>query len=122
MIKKPSHAESRFMITWKAIGGQKYNRETKFHPERRWKIDFTWDNAMVAVEVEGGVWLGGLGGHTSGKGYTNNCEKYNEAAFMGWTVFRLVPAQITVDNLKKIKNFIEKRLTNDKSLYIKAQQ
>ena len=41
---------------------------------------------MLAVEYEGGTWAGGR--HTRAIGYANDCEKYNEAALLGWSVFR----------------------------------
>jgi len=62
--------------------------------ERRWRFDFAWPNQMVALEVEGGVWKGGKGGHTSGVGFTKDCEKYNTATVMGWKVLRVVGPQI----------------------------
>jgi hypothetical protein len=41
---------------------------------------------MVAMECEGAVWTGGR--HTRGSGFVADCEKYNEAARLGWFVFR----------------------------------
>ena len=61
-------------------------REHKFHPQRRWRFDFAWPDKWLAVEVEGGVWNGGR--HTRGKGFTDDCEKYNNAAVLGWMVLR----------------------------------
>jgi len=63
-----------------------YEREYYFHPSRKWRFDFAWPALMIAVEVEGGVWSGGR--HTRGKGFVEDCIKYNEAALLGWTVFR----------------------------------
>ena len=63
-----------------------YEREYQFHPSRKWRFDFAWPALMIAVEVEGGVWSGGR--HTRGKGFVEDCVKYNEAALLGWTIFR----------------------------------
>lgn len=60
--------------------------EYRFYAERRWRFDYAWPEQMVAFEVEGGTWSGGK--HTRGKGYRNDCEKYNRAAIMGWRVIR----------------------------------
>ena len=106
--KGPSSAENKFMLLWRSIKGQPYIFDTfKFHPERRWRFDFAFVEQKVAVEVEGGVFMGKFGGHTSGVGYTKNCEKYNEAALAGWTVFRVTPAQIETKLLTRIKEFID---------------
>jgi hypothetical protein len=41
----------------------------------------------VAMEFEGGIWSKGR--HVRGRGYENDCRKYNEAAIMGWCVIRV---------------------------------
>lgn len=61
-------------------------REYQFHPSRRWRFDWAFPVARVAVEFEGGVFIGG--GHTRGVIYSQNCEKYNTDAMMGWRVLR----------------------------------
>ena len=49
---------------------------------------------MVALEVEGGIWKGKFGGHTSGKGFVSDCDKYNTATSLGWRVFRITNIHI----------------------------
>jgi very-short-patch-repair endonuclease len=66
--------------------------EHRFHPTRKWRFDFAWPANRLACEVEGGVFANGR--HTRGKGFTNDCEKYNEAAADGWTVIRVTAEQI----------------------------
>lgn len=61
-------------------------REYRYHPKRRWRFDFAWTERMVAVEIEGGTWSGGR--HVRGAGFAKDCEKYNEAARLGWQVYR----------------------------------
>ena len=68
--------------------------EYKFHPDRKWRFDFAFIPEKLAVEIEGGVWLGKNGGHTSGTGYTNNLEKYNEAVMLGWKILRFTPEAV----------------------------
>lgn len=62
-------------------------REYRFHPTRRWRFDFCWPKKYIACEFEGGVYTHGR--HTRGKGFENDCEKYNEAALYGWKVIRV---------------------------------
>jgi len=65
---------------------EKWEIEFKFFKTRQWKFDFAWPHDFVALEVEGGTYSGGR--HTRGKGFSEDCEKYNTAAIMGWTVIR----------------------------------
>jgi len=62
-------------------------REIRFHPTRNWRFDFAWPQRRIAVEIEGGVWSAGR--HTRGAGFIGDCEKLNEAARLGWTVYRM---------------------------------
>ena len=59
---------------------------------------------MVALEVEGGIWIGG--GHNRGKGFAKDIEKYNEAVIFGWRVLRVEPSDLcmlsTVRMLKAV--------------------
>jgi very-short-patch-repair endonuclease len=63
-----------------------FEREYRFHPIRKWRFDFADPEMKIAVECEGGVYSGGR--HTRGKGFENDCEKYNAATVMGWRVLR----------------------------------
>ena len=96
--------------------------EFKFCETRRWRFDYAWPPVTVhgvstvrpvcsadtmgspggdpinrfvklALEIEGGAFL--IGRHTRGRGFTNDLEKYAEAAILGWTVLRATPEQIT---------------------------
>lgn len=69
-------------------------REYKFDPVRKWRFDFAFVKEKVAVEIDGGVFLGAKGGHTSGVGYTSNCEKGNAAVLQGWRVLHFTPDHV----------------------------
>jgi len=67
-------------------------REFVFHPTRKWRFDFALPQIKLAIEYEGGVFVGG--GHTRGLIYGQNCEKYNQAQLMGWIVLRFTAPMI----------------------------
>jgi len=64
----------------KGVVSERYPRGRKF------RFDFAFIPQMIAVEVDGGTYSGGR--HTQGKGFENDCRKFNVAAELGWTVLR----------------------------------
>lgn len=101
----PAVPVSRFERLLRSVGLPAPVREHRFHPVRRWRFDYAWIEHKVALEVEGGVWTGGR--HTRGAGFTNDLEKYSEAAIMGWCVLRVTPR----DLLRQGKNLVVRALT-----------
>ena len=75
----------------KAIG-LKPEAEFRFHDTRKWRADFAFLEQMVLVEFEGGVYTQGR--HTRGKGFEADCEKYSEAAAMGYRVLRFTAKHV----------------------------
>ena len=59
--------------------------------KRRSRFDYACLSLMVAIEVEGGVWVRGR--HTRGKGFIEDMKKYNHATVLGWRVLRYTPDQ-----------------------------
>jgi len=101
---KGSDLEEEFAWYCKAFKLPKNEREYRFHPLRRWRFDFAWPKKKVAVELEGGIWI--RGGHTRGKGFLKDCEKYNTATFMGWKIIRLTPELVNPENIEAIKKLL----------------
>lgn len=66
-------------------------RELRFAPPRMWRFDFAWPELMVAVEIEGGIFI--QGGHSRGVDFTADCEKYAMATLLGWRVYRFTVKQ-----------------------------
>jgi hypothetical protein len=66
--------------------------EYRFAPPRMFRFDVAWPEVKIAVEQEGGVWVGGR--HVRGRGYLSDLEKYNLAVLLGWRVLRYSPDQM----------------------------
>lgn len=67
---------------------------------RRWRFDFAWPEAMVALEVEGGTWAHGR--HNRGSGYESDVQKYNAATMAGWKVLRATGAMVRSGEALKV--------------------
>jgi very-short-patch-repair endonuclease len=67
-------------------------REAKFHPKRRWRLDAAYRLLGLAIEIEGGVWINGR--HTRTSGYLGDIEKYNALAELGWRLLRFTPQMV----------------------------
>jgi len=91
--------------------------EHKFHSKRRWRFDYAFLDHKLAVEIEGGIWIGykgkngrgqggknnyGQGGrHNRGQGFINDMEKYNAATELGWRVLRYEPDKVDIGQIEK---------------------
>jgi very-short-patch-repair endonuclease len=79
--------------------------EYKFHPKRRWRIDYAWIDNKIAIEVEGGSWVRGR--HTRGTGFIKDMEKYNNMTIYGWRLIRVTPQTLnTLETIEMIELLI----------------
>lgn len=110
----PKTAAERLQWQCKSVGLPVPTLEARFHPTRRWKFDAAWMGTPVgcelALEVEGGVFLPGGGRHNRGSGFRKDCEKYAEAAILGWHIIRVLPEDVTSGKaLRWVERFFEAR-------------
>lgn len=105
MVRKRSNIEELFELQLASVDITDYEKEYSFHPLRKWRFDFVFrlNKIKLAIELEGGTWSDSR--HTTGKGFADDCEKYNEAALNGWYIMRF-----TSDMVKKgiALNYIQK--------------
>lgn len=87
-----SELEQAFFDELKLYGLPLPRRQHRFHPVRQWAFDFAWPAAKVAIEIQGGIFVGG--GHNRGGYMEQSYEKMNEAARLGWRVFQFGPSQV----------------------------
>lgn len=87
-----SRLEWLFDLQLREAGMEPGESEVCFHPTRRWRFDRAWQSHLLAAELEGGTWSKGR--HVRGDGFEKDCEKYNEAALLGWRVLRFTAAMV----------------------------
>ena len=81
--QKQSNLERAFVTEWRRWGRHLPDpvAEHRFDDTRR-RFDFAWPGCRVAIELQGGTWIGGA--HTRGTGYNRDCHKLNDAQLAGW--------------------------------------
>lgn len=89
---RPSALEAAFAAQVVHAGLPTPTREHRFALPRRFAFDFAWPERLVAVELDGGSWIGGR--HTRGAGFERDTEKLNLAAVLGWTVLRFTATTV----------------------------
>lgn len=86
--------------------------EYRFHPVRRFRFDFAIPKLKIAIEYEG--IMSAKSRHSSVKGYTKDCEKYNLAVVEGWRVLRYTA--LNISQLPDDINAMRQKVI-DKTLY-----
>lgn len=71
---------------------RQYERDYRFHPVRRWQLDFAWLTHWLALEIEGGIWTGGA--HARPVGIQRDIDKSNALTLAGWRLIRASAADV----------------------------
>lgn len=97
-------------------------RELVFHPTRKWRFDYAWEDTAamnlsitntsgerircaggVALECQGGIFIQGR--HSRGAALLKEWEKLNTAAEMNWRIIYCQPSELltkkTADTIRK---------------------
>jgi very-short-patch-repair endonuclease len=88
-----SHLEDSFECQLKAFGLPPGVREYRFHPVRKWRLDFFWEENRWAVEIHGGGWVNG-GHNRNPRAMWRDYEKINTAQELGIRVLQFTGDQI----------------------------
>jgi hypothetical protein len=77
-----------FLYFWELLCPEfPLTKEFKFHPTRKWRLDYPLTSRLLAIEIEGGCYVNGR--HSRPIGFINDCEKYNELILNGWKLIRI---------------------------------
>lgn len=86
-LAKASGLEASFLTYWSIVrpaGVTDPEQEIRFHPARKWRLDFGWPELRLGVELQGTSFSGTH--HQRSDGLHNDCLKLNAAQLLGWTV------------------------------------
>jgi len=90
--KAESHLELTLRVQLRALGLPEPVLQHRLVPGRRFRADLAWPAALVYVECEGGIWVGGR--HGTGSGIESDSEKTSLAALEGYRLIRCTRSQI----------------------------
>lgn len=108
-IRHNAKSEPKGLIHIKKVleaNGIEYATEYQFAKPRKFRFDIAIPEIMVAVEYEG--LMSKKSRHTTIKGYTNDCSKYNLSSILGWKTLRYTI--LNVNNFEHdLKQFYERQ-------------
>lgn len=82
--------------------------EFYFSTERLFRIDYAIPEYKIAIEQEGGIWMKGNSGHSSGAGIARDMEKNNLLVEKEWRLIRRQPSEmLTMATLHIIKKALQ---------------
>lgn len=87
-----------------------WRTEYRFDDKREWRFDYSHSGLMLAVEINGGVYVQGR--HTRGEGFKGDMQKLNAAQLQGWTVLQYTP-QMGKAMLRDVKIYIDQRRSHE---------
>lgn len=88
-----SDLENQLLFQLRAAGLPEPEREVMLIPGRKFRVDFFFMDARLAIEVEGGTWINGA--HNRGKHFESDTYKYNELTLLGISLLRFTTNMIS---------------------------
>lgn len=82
--RKRSHLQEKLAAALQLSGFPRFEEEVKFHPTRRWRLDFGASQYRLGIECQGGTYS--YGRHSRGPAQHNDYDKLNAAQLLGWRI------------------------------------
>jgi hypothetical protein len=99
MTAADTYRQTMFLAMCKSHGLPEPVPELRFNPQRFWRFDWAWLAQMIALEIQGGLWVAGGGRHQRGAALLREMEKLNAAACLGWRILYATPDQVTTGEI-----------------------
>jgi very-short-patch-repair endonuclease len=104
MMVAKSNLEETLLLLIRAEGLPEPEREWRFHPTRKWRLDFAYPDKKIGIEVQGGIYV--RGAHSRGTGLERDYEKYNQAQVLGWDVYqfsrKMIESGEAIETIKRV--------------------
>lgn len=68
-------------------------RNYRFHPTRKFEIDWAWPEFKIGVEIQGGIFMPG-GAHSLPTNILRDMTKQNLLLDFGWRVWHYTPSEV----------------------------
>lgn len=111
-VPKINVGEESFAAWAKRLNLPAFERNFRFHPDRKLEIDFAWPALKLGLEIQGGVWNAGK--HGRPLGIMADMAKHNILLDLGWTVYQFTPQECRIGSAAL---HIE-RIINERSITI----
>lgn len=98
-LNRPKSSGHLFIENLLIESGTEFEQEFKFSPDRKFRADFHLIGKKILIEYEGVI--SKKSRHTTIKGYSGDCNKYNLALSLGYKVYRF-----TALNLQEVRELI----------------
>lgn len=82
-------------------------------PKKHWRIDYFWPDFMFAVEIDGGAFKKGGGGHNRGAAFRKDMIRHNTFSEMGIFLYRFMPEHLPNKStyaINLIEQFFERNM------------
>lgn len=107
-IKNKSKYNDPFIQFVKQELGIELWPEFYFCTQRQFRIDYAIPQYKIAIEQEGGIFMKGNSGHSSGIGIARDMEKNNLLVSKGWKLIRRQPNEmLTLKTIELIRPLID---------------
>lgn len=101
-LSSNSKLENQFLSLWLSLAPDlPLIQEFRFS-NRRFRADFAHLPSSTLIDIQGGIWLRGNSGHSSGKGISRDNEKLLIAQINGYCLFYLNAEMIDKKHLSLI--------------------
>jgi hypothetical protein len=90
--KRHNQGEEAFGFWCRALKLPTPQRNFRFHPTRKFEIDWAWPQYLIGVEIQGGIWVGGA--HARPMNIVRDMTKHNLLLDFGWRVWHFTPKEV----------------------------